>query len=222
MLRLSSTIPLILCACLDVAEERVERDLAVGKRENAGARVAVDGGLAAVRGLDATRLELWANAPSLGVELSLPSEARRFELHVRNTLADAELTLHDATSRAIELEPIATTFATERRAAFDATGGGRFRLRLAAPDAEREEPFDFLAFADVQDALPRVGDVFAKMNREPDARFVMMAGDITERGEAAELRRFQQEQLALSDFRNPRQPRARNDRAPVSRLLRPW
>jgi hypothetical protein len=197
MLRLSSTILLTLCACLDVAEERVERDLAVGKRENAGARVAVDGGLAAVRGLDTTRLELWANAPSLDVDLSLPSDAGRFELRVRNTLPDAELALHDERGRAIELEPIATTFATERRAAFDARGGGRFRLRLGAPDAAREEPFAFLVFADVQDALPRVGDIFAKMNRELDARFVMMPGDITERGGAAELRRFQQEQLAL-------------------------
>lgn len=191
-------IGLALCGCLDVAEERARRDLTVGKRQNDGVRVEVEGGLAAVRALDRESLELWANAPGIRAELVLPATSpERFRVRLRNVLSDAVVTLSRADGTPVELSPIQTTFVTERRAEFVASGGGTFHLTVAAPDDAVVEPFEFLAFADVQDAMPRVGDVFAKMNLEPAARFVVMAGDITERGGAEELERFQREQLAL-------------------------
>jgi predicted phosphodiesterase len=191
--------PLFVASCLNVTEERVERDRQVGRAEREGVQVRVDDGLAAVRGLAAAELELWANAPELSATLTLPVQApaqQAFTLRIRNVLPTAELTL-ERDGASVELTAVSSTIVTERRARFEPGAGGTFRLRVSAPGTTTAEPFVFLAFADVQDALDDVGDVFSKMNRESDAAFVIMAGDITERGTRAELERFQNEQKAL-------------------------
>lgn len=189
-------VALTFMSCLNVAEERVRRDLAVGHREADGARIEVVDGLAAVRRLQADELELWANAPGIEARLTI-SAPGLFRIHVRNVLPNAELSVWRTDGSLVPTSPVNTTFATERRLELDPGAGGTFQLRLAAPDASTVAAFEFLAFADVQDALEDVGDIFTVMNREPAARFVMLAGDITERGGAAELERFQREQLAL-------------------------
>lgn len=196
--RIAGCLVVLACGCLDVAEERAERDASIGQLANATASVRVADGLAAVRRLERDSLELWANAPTLSATLTLEqSSTAVFRVRVRNALPEAILSLHRPGGSPVPLRSINTSFGTERRVEFDAESGGTFELRLAALDADATEPFEFLAFADVQEAIDDVGDVFAKMNREPAARFVVMAGDITRRGGADELERFQREQLAL-------------------------
>jgi 3',5'-cyclic AMP phosphodiesterase CpdA len=87
---------------------------------------------------------------------------------------------------------------TERRFTVEGVAPGtRLELRLAPPDLESREPFEFIALADVQEAIDEVDDVFAKMNQERPARFAMFAGDLTQRGSASELGRFQREMELL-------------------------
>lgn len=188
---------LLSSACLDVAQQRAERDATVGRVERDGLRIEVEDGLAAVRELAPGRLELWANAPTLRAELTLPSEAPvEWVLRVRNAMPDAVLRVFDAAGSPVSAEPLETAFGTDRRFLVRAEPG-TLHLVLAAPDADADAPFQFLVFADVQDAIDRVQDIFRRMNTETEARFVMMAGDITERGAADELERFQREQLGL-------------------------
>jgi predicted phosphodiesterase len=191
-------LPLVLAACLDVAEERAERDLRVGHAEIEGNRVDVEDGLAAVRRFEPGTVELWANAPSLKLTLVISEPgALEWSLTIRNVLPDVVLR---ATSNGEPL-PLSTdgeaAFTTERRVAFAAAPGARLEFELGAPDSAALTPFEFIDFADVQEAIDVVGDVFDKMNQESSARFVTFAGDVTRTGTSEQLARFQLEQARL-------------------------
>jgi hypothetical protein len=185
-------------ACLDVAEDRARRDQEVGRAKSAGTSVEVEGGLAAVRALSAGSLELWANAPALRVRLELPTAAGpKFSVTVQNLLPDAELAARDAAGGALTVTPSPSEIPTERRFSIDRGLANEILIDIGPADPKLEEPFEFIALADVQEAIDDVGDVFAKVNEQRGARFVMFSGDITERGSAAELARFQREMRAL-------------------------
>jgi hypothetical protein len=185
-------------ACLDVAEPRAARDAEIGHAELERTRLDVSDGLAAIRRFEPGRIELWANAPSLRVKLVLADSANEeWSFTVRNTLPDAALS---ATSNE---EPLALSseseavFNTERRVHFLAKAGSSIDFTLSAPDAASAEPFEFIEFADVQEAIDKVSDVFDAMNQESAARFVTMAGDLTRTGSPDQLERFQSEQQRL-------------------------
>jgi Icc protein len=70
-------------------------------------------------------------------------------------------------------------------------------LSVAPPDAATAGPFRFVAMADVQEAIGEVQDVFRRINQEPEVRFVVFNGDLTQWGNEDELRRFQREARSL-------------------------
>jgi Icc protein len=194
----SCCVALWASACLDVAEDRARRDQEVGRAESAGIRVEVEDGLAAVHALSEGALELWANAPALRVRLELPAAAGpSFGVTVQNLLPDAEIAARDAAGGALTVTPGAGEIPTERRFSIDRGPGREIVIDIGTPDMKLEEPFEFIALADVQEAIDEVSDVFAKVNEQRGARFVMFSGDVTERGSAEELARFQREMRAL-------------------------
>ncbi|HET9452523.1 MAG TPA: metallophosphoesterase, partial [Aggregicoccus sp.] len=60
--------------------------------------------------------------------------------------------------------------------------------------------FTFLAFGDIQTGLPTFGDVVEALNREPEADFVLVLGDLTDLSEPGE---FDELQAQLSGLRMP-------------------
>src|SRR6185369_10340147 len=70
-------------------------------------------------------------------------------------------------------------------------------VTVATPDADTTGPFRFAALADVQEAIDRVQDVYARMNADPQLRFVVFNGDLTRFGSVDELQRFQREARSL-------------------------
>lgn len=187
------TTGLLALACLRPTEERVEQDLAVGKAEREALSVEVDQGLAAVRELSDSSLVLWGSAP--GYELTLRSaEARELSVELQNRLTDAEL---QVTSGAATVAPEPPGEVLTRRRYALSLPAGETRLRVAAPDQDSKAPFRFALLSDVQEAIDRVQDVYAKVNDLPDVRFLLGAGDLTERGSREELERFQRELLTL-------------------------
>jgi hypothetical protein len=182
-----------LDACLDVAEERARKDLEVGRAEAAGARLEVEGGLAAVRGFTEGSLELWANAPALRMTLDVPAGGPApWSVVIHNTLSEAELTATDTAGTELEVTRVAGQTPNSSSFTLRVDSPGTLRLRFGPPDLESGEPFDFIALADVQEAIDEVRDVFEKMNTIESARFAMFSGDLTQRGTRDQLARFQQ------------------------------
>lgn len=184
---------LLVFSCLRPSQDRTERDLEVGQAEAQGARVKVTDGLAVVRSLSPGELVLWGSAPGFHVRLSFDS-ARELTLEVQNCLTDATL---EVVAGAAELEALGDGAAPTRKLWRLTAPQGDVELRLAAPDEGAAEPFRFGLLSDVQEAIDEVADVFESVNRVSRLRFLLGAGDLTERGSRAELERFQRELLRL-------------------------
>jgi hypothetical protein len=189
-----SMVLLLMVGCVRPAEERAERDLEVGRADQAGWRVSVDDGLAAVRELSEGRLVLWGSAPSF--ELQVGSDApRELEIEVRNCLPSAELTL--AGSSGAELSALPSDDALTRKRWLLKAPTGDVQLTLAAPDQQSDDSFQFALMSDVQEAIDGVSDLYERMNERPELRFLLGAGDLTTEGESDQLERFQDELLLL-------------------------
>jgi 3',5'-cyclic-AMP phosphodiesterase len=182
--------------CLEVADERARRDERVGRAQAGGTAVLVEEGLAAVRALDAQALRLWAQAPALAIEVTREGAAAPLTITVENTLADAALTAADG--RPLPLLPAdPANPPTVRSWRLDPAATPRQRLLLAPPDQDQREPFRFALYADVQERIDDVQDLYRRMTADPAIRFALMSGDLTDMGATDELLRFQREMRTL-------------------------
>lgn len=184
-------------ACLDVADERAERDREVGRAEAGGARFEIEGGLAAVRRAAPGALSLWAGAPAFTLRASAGASGT-WRVSIENALPDLELEARGAGGALLAVRREAPgSVPTERAWSVDLPAG-EATLSLAPPDAADESPFRFAVFADVQERIDDVQDIYVKMNEDPSIRFALISGDLTQQGTRAQLERFQSEMKTLA------------------------
>jgi len=192
---LAAAALVIAAACTRPGEQRALAELEVGRAAGDGITVDVAGGLAEIRALGAGVIELWAQAPVLELTVRVePAGAGDWTLTVRNAMPDGELTAPPEVGVATESRDAPTV-----RAFRLTLPAGEHRLRVAPPDADRPERFRVVAMADIQTALSSVDDLFVRINGEPDVRFVVSMGDLTERALDAEYDLFEQ-QLAVLEI----------------------
>jgi 3',5'-cyclic AMP phosphodiesterase CpdA len=177
------------------AENRAKLDQRVGKTDVEGTNWEVRDGLAQFLDEQPGELTLWAQAPAWSVEIQPePAATTGWRLHLNNAMPTGELTVieGDATVTKVD-QPLAT------RQVWDVTLDPEevTRLAFAPPDAEAPEKWRFAVLSDVQEAVGSVGDIFTRINRDEQIRFVVSSGDITDLGSADELSRFQDELRAL-------------------------
>jgi Icc protein len=186
-------LPLLVTACLDVAEDRALREDEIGRARAGVAEVWVEGGLASVQRLDRDGLMVWGGAPSLAIHVTFaPGAPARYTLAVNNAMLDAELT------GASDAVAVGAVVPTERTWSFaPPPGGGEVVLRVSPPDGATPGPFRFAALADVQEAIGKVQDIYRRINEDPKIRFVVFDGDLTQWGNTDELLRFQAEARSL-------------------------
>jgi Icc protein len=177
-----------LAACTRPAEERALTELDVGRADGDGLTVEVADGLAAVRAIAGREIVLWSQAPTLQVTLTATAAAAGpWTLRVRNALPDAELTVGGVAAPAsAEPRPTDRTFAIS-------LAEGTTTARLAPPDAATPGRYRVAAMADIQTAMPEVDDVFRRISEEPDVRFVISMGDITDRARDDEYDLFERQ-----------------------------
>jgi Icc-related predicted phosphoesterase len=186
-------LTLLASGCLDVAEERAQREEEIGHARADVAEVRIEDGLASVQRLDREGLALWGGAPGLTIHLTFAAgPPARFTLAVDNAMPEAVLT------GATDAVPSDGAVPTERRWTFTPPpAGGELVLTVAPPDASTPGAFRFAAMADVQEAIGKVQDVYRRINEDPRIRFVVFDGDLTQWGNTEELRRFQRECKSL-------------------------
>jgi 3',5'-cyclic-AMP phosphodiesterase len=181
---------LCLSACLDVAEERARIDARVGRADSAGLAVRVADGAAAVRELSAESLQLWAAAPTLEIRVQAES-ARVVSVRIENAMPGGALV-----AESLDVTETRRDIRTDVRYSVSLPAGETV-LRFSEPDADVVEPYRYAVFADVQEAIDTVQDIYMRMNETPGLRFVLMSGDLTQQGTPSELQRFQRELRGL-------------------------
>lgn len=189
----------IVSSCLDVASGRAERDAKIGRSTTNGMTVQVDDGLAAIRYVDAQEVHLWAGAPSLSIHLTRSSgTTNAYRIRLENILSDAMLTATSTDTASIPVTQVDNPAPTERTWEFTFPPSNAVQLNLRAPDADSPEPWRFAVYADVQEALGNVRDIYAKMNESPNIRFALISGDLTSQGRPEQLEEFQRAMKSLS------------------------
>lgn len=184
-------------ACVNAGEDRAERDEQVGKARIEGVRVDVHEGLAAVRRLSERELSLWAGAPVVSFTLEADvGHAGPWTILIENALADAELSALAEDGEPIGLMPLDTAAPTEKRFSLDLPPGTA-TFTLKPLDADATEPFRFAVYADVQEKLNQVQDIYVRMNAHPGIRFALISGDLTSIGTREQLEQFQREMKSL-------------------------
>ncbi len=178
-------------SCLQVAEERIERENEVGFASTKQTSISVRDGHAAVRSFEPGRAVLWANAPTLEIELRGVSSP--FVLEVRNALPDARLEVVEGQTSSTVIERSIPTYRAWNLSQTSANA----TLRIRSPDASASGEWRFVIFADVQDQIDDVQDIYDEMRRDDTIRFGLISGDLTEQGTRRELLRFQEEMQTL-------------------------
>jgi len=187
----------LLGGCLDVAEERAQRDLEIGKAQAGAVAVEVVDGLAAVRAAADGELLLWVSAPAIRLRLTpAAGAARSLRLTAFNVLPDVELGAKQGRT-SVTAEPLEGEPRTRKRWRVELEPGVTSELALAPSDAAAGGPWRFAVLSDIQEAVDRLQDIHRRINADPSIRFLLGAGDLTERGHADELERYQNELRAL-------------------------
>ncbi len=187
------TASALAVACFAPAEERAERDAAVGRASGSGLTVRAVDGLAAVRAISQDRIHLWESAPAIVLQLASDQVPRSVELFVENCMPDAVLRVRRGQ---IEIAVVTSERRTECTYRLELRSA-EVELGLGAPDSDVPGAFHFGVLSDVQEAIDRVQDVFSRINQETELSFLLGAGDLTEQGTREQLERFQAEMKSL-------------------------
>ena len=182
-----------LAGCQRPAEERTVQEQQVGRAEAGGVAFQVEEGLAVVRRADPGQLILWGSAPVFHLRAAASAEATsEWTLVVRNAMPDAQLVAEaGGAPLAVEsLSPPGDT-STVKTWRVMLPAGTEARLTVGPPLWDTPARFRFVALADVQEALPRVGDIYRRINEDPSLRFIFFSGDLTETGTIEQLEEFQ-------------------------------
>ncbi|HEX9296317.1 MAG TPA: metallophosphoesterase [Polyangiaceae bacterium] len=183
-----------LTTCVGVTEERSRRDEQIGKGEIAGASFQVSDGLAAIRLLESGRVTLWAKAPQLDLfARRSPDAPETWTLTIDNTLPDAVLEAATSGGETIAAVPLEAARATEKRWTLTLPANIDATLKLRSARGEPTAPWRFALLSDIQEAIDRVQDIYARMNADSAIEFVVCAGDLTTQGKPDQLERFQDE-----------------------------
>jgi 3',5'-cyclic-AMP phosphodiesterase len=181
----------LLVCCLLPADERVALDTKVGFESRDGLTIDIADHHGSVRALAPGFVELWAQAPELRIELSQTSGAA-LRLDVLNCIRGSVLSYEGGTimPTSVEGRPASCRYELPPLV--------RASLSISPPDARQLDRYAFAVLSDVQRAIPRVHEIFERMNQDSTLRFVLSTGDLTNLGERKELLHFQEELAALA------------------------
>lgn len=196
---LVSTLSLAcLTDCVHVATKRAEVDETVGLSSKDGTSIVVDDRAGAIRRMDADGATLWLTAPAVRVRIARPANSPSYRLTLANVMAEAAVELVEPSEARSSVRIEQPEQPTRRWVDLPpTTNGGEFVLSIGDTRNLTTGSWRFGVFADVQEAVDRVGDIYAAMNALSDLRFVLATGDLTQNGTLENFDRFDRELEAL-------------------------
>jgi 3',5'-cyclic-AMP phosphodiesterase len=184
-------------SCVHVARSRAEADLEVGRGTAEALDVVMVEGLACVRSLASGALTLRAQAPSVRGRITVKDGAPTLVVTVDNVSADARLSARGPDGAPLPSANEAPTRRKQIVRRVTVPPSGVIDLEVSAPDAADRGPFEIAVLADVQEAIARVGEVYARINEHTALRFALFTGDLTRQGGRAELDEFERREQEL-------------------------
>lgn len=182
-----------LVGCADLPTERAQRDQTVGRALADGVAIAAVDGLAVVRALGPGELLVRASAPTVELGLDVSNAGRReWTLELRNVLGDATLEGQGPDGEPVTCVALDELRPTVRRYRVVLPGPGHAHLRIASPDADAPTPLRIALLGDVQTGIDRLDGLLARIEAEPDVRFVLAMGDLTSNGKNDEMDRVEE------------------------------
>lgn len=181
----------LLFACTDVADERAERDEAVGHYRSNAMRIDVEDGLAVIREARRDRVTLWSSAPVWVAKVTRDTDAP-LTIAIRNLVAGSSLEATDPAGKPIDVQLVDESLPT-RRTFLVESPAHQMWLRLKPPQAQRPSTFRFAVLGDIQGAIGGIRDIYRRMAEEQELDFVISPGDLTEQGTRGQLERFERE-----------------------------
>lgn len=195
-------LTLLLSACVTEPEARALRDLELG-RASAPAWTFVDeAGLLHVRESTDTSLVLRASSAEFAFKLTRTDAALDVvTVRISNVLPGLSLS---APVGVLTADGSPTAGTAEPTLHLGARFDVRFPPGVDVVEVRSVPPatgdFTFLALGDIQEAIPRFGEVVDRLNAEPAADFLVLLGDITNRTSPQE---FDDIEAAISRLRMP-------------------
>lgn len=187
----------LIPSCLDVADDRADRDERVGHAKNAVMDVDVDDGLACIRNIATGELRVRATAPLPRVHVTVKDGATSLLFVVDAALSDATLEARVPNGSTLNVVEEPGERPTQKRWRIAVPQTRAIDLAIRAPDEAKPGPFRFAVLADVQEAIDGVQKIFGRLNEEPDVRFLVFTGDLTQQGTREQLERFERESHTL-------------------------
>ena len=187
------------CGGLRGGEERALLDLEVGQETVGGATFRVQGGLASIRKLEPGRLELWAQAPVLRIQVTLGGDAQEsWQVKVHNAMPDAVLQARTTAGADLFVSGPKSAWRTTREWKVQLKKGSSAWLTVAPPDAGQPQKWRFAVLSDTQDTWETLRRFIARMNQDSTIRFVVSTGDLRSGGDRDGLVRYQKELQGLN------------------------
>lgn len=189
----------VAAGCIRPAEDRAELDREVGLASGGDVDFEVVEGMAHVRRAEDGALSLWAQSPAFRLEaIAGSAPASPWTLEIDNCMPDASASAIDAAGTPLEVTELERPRPTLCRFELDIPPSSDVTIDVGPPDAGDVEPYVFVAMADIQTALPRVDQMFDRINQDPEVRFVVSMGDLVETARPAEYELLQ-EKLPVLD-----------------------
>jgi predicted phosphodiesterase len=177
---------LLFTSCILEPEEHASLDLSVGRGSVAGADIIVTEGLGAIQRLEAGSIELWLQSPALSVTMDLTGSTQSaWEIRLTNAVSGMVLTNPGSVISYTESQS-----GTDYTLSGDLTTGTASLLNFSTPGGETPGSLTFACLSDIQEAVDEVHEIYNVINADPEIRFVLSGGDLTETGSKSELDRF--------------------------------
>ena len=186
MIRFLFTIILLTISCSDSKDTRANRDLIIGAFETENYVLKTEKGILNPTQADTTNLTVRAGSPEFTAQLSnKTSQAITIQLTVSNIPLQLNLKADDE-----ELSDIDSLQGSlEKSWEIIIPENSSVQLESSQNPAE---PFEFLAFGDIQDGIDNFIDVVNLINQQANIDFVLFLGDLTMNSDLEEFQKIEE------------------------------